>query len=115
MHLVTDHSPDVQKMSYHLLQRATHKLTEHFVIEAGVDTEGVVKAELPAELLDVLRQSLSVGGDLDLDDTSGLRNQEVSGYLLAWMITFDLFVDAVSMFAYVLKVTRLTSDVVTES
>jgi len=99
-------------MSYHLLQRAAHKLTEHFVIEAGVDTEGVVNAELPAELLAVLQQSL---GDFDLDDTSNSRNQKVSGYLLAWMITFDLFVDAVSNFTHVLKATRLTSDVVTES
>ncbi|KAL4073539.1 hypothetical protein J3A83DRAFT_4370818 [Scleroderma citrinum] len=94
LHLITDHSSDVQKMSYHYLQRAAHKLTEHFVIEAGVDTEDVVEVELPIELLTTLQQSLGVRGELELDATSSSRNQEVSGYLLAWMITFDLFTNA---------------------
>lgn len=82
-------------MGYHLLRNAARKRTEHYVIEAGVDTEDVVKPELPPELLAMLQQSLSSGEMLNLDDQSIPRNKEMSGYLLAWMITFDLFTDAV--------------------
>lgn len=84
-------------MGYHLLHNAARKRTEHFVIEAGVDTEHVVKPELPHELLAILKQSLGSGEVLDLGEQSILRNKEVSGYLLAWMITFDLFIDAVRL------------------
>jgi hypothetical protein len=82
-------------MGYHLLQNAARKRTEHYVIESAVDTEDVVKPELPTELLAILQQSLGAGEALDLDDQSTARNLEVSGYLLAWMTTFDLFIDAV--------------------
>lgn len=82
-------------MGYHLLTNAARKRTEHYVIEAGVDTEDAVKPELPLELLAILQQSLSAGEVLDLNEQSIARNKEVSGYLLAWMIVFDLFTDAV--------------------
>ncbi|KAH0834818.1 hypothetical protein J3R83DRAFT_10427 [Lanmaoa asiatica] len=93
-HLLEDQSQDVQRMGYHLLHNAARKRTEHYVVEAGVDTEDVVKPELPPELFTILQQSLSSGEVLDLDEQSISRNKEVSGYLLAWMITFDLFTDA---------------------
>ncbi|KAJ7249410.1 hypothetical protein C8J57DRAFT_1239861 [Mycena rebaudengoi] len=89
-HLLADPSVDVQKMTYQLLHVASRKRTEHFVIEAGVDVEAVVKADLPLELLDILQTSLNFGqGDiLDLDEST------VFGYLLGWMVVFDLFIDA---------------------
>ncbi|KAG6330843.1 hypothetical protein ID866_8246 [Astraeus odoratus] len=93
-HLLTDYSPDVQKMSYQLLQRAAHKLTEHFVIEAGVDTEGVINPELPGELVAILQQTLSTGDAPSSQDAPTSADLEVSGYLLAWMVTFDLFAGA---------------------
>ncbi|KAJ7636847.1 hypothetical protein FB45DRAFT_907475 [Roridomyces roridus] len=89
-HLLTDPSIEVQKMTYQLLGVAARKRTEHFVIEAGVDVDAVVKAELPLELLDILQTSLnSHQGDLlELDEST------VFGYLLGWMVVFDLFTDA---------------------
>ncbi|KAJ6608207.1 hypothetical protein B0H10DRAFT_2068569 [Mycena sp. CBHHK59/15] len=89
-HLLADPSVDVQKMTYQILQVAARKRTEHFVIESGVDVEGVVKADLPLELLDILQTSLNFNqGDL-LD----INESIVFGYLLGWMVVFDLFVDA---------------------
>ncbi|EIN09055.1 hypothetical protein PUNSTDRAFT_102600 [Punctularia strigosozonata HHB-11173 SS5] len=84
-HLVMDPSTDVQKMSYQLLQEAARKRTEFLVVEAGVDTEGTFKAELPQELVILL--SSVAGGD-------GPEEQNRFGYLLAWMLAFDLFTDA---------------------
>ncbi|KIK18819.1 hypothetical protein PISMIDRAFT_14102 [Pisolithus microcarpus 441] len=92
-HLLADNSPEVQKMGYHLLQSAASKFTEHLVIEAGVDTEGTFKCELPEELLAVLRQDLRTGEGFD-EDMLDSRNLEVSGCLLAWMVVFDLFIGA---------------------
>lgn len=98
-HLLGDQSQEVQRMGYHLLHNAAQKRTEHYVIEAGVDTEDVVKPELPLELLAVLQRSLGSGEVPGLDEQSIPRNKEVSGCLLAWMITFDLFTDAVRICA----------------
>lgn len=84
-------------MGYHLLTNAARKLTEHYVIDAGVDTEDVVKPELPLELLTILQQNLGSGEVLDLDEQSTAHNKEVSGYLIAWMVTLDLFIDAVGI------------------
>ncbi|KAI6132629.1 hypothetical protein EDD16DRAFT_1821414 [Pisolithus croceorrhizus] len=92
-HLLADNSPDVQKMGYRLLQSAASKFTEHLVIEAGVDTEGTFKSELPEELLTVLRQDLRTGEGFD-EDMPDSRNLEVSSCLLAWMVVFDLFIGA---------------------
>ena len=41
-------------MAYQVLQGAAAKRTEHLVIESAVDTEDEFKAELPAELLELL-------------------------------------------------------------
>ncbi|KAJ7746502.1 hypothetical protein DFH07DRAFT_591586 [Mycena maculata] len=89
-HLLADPSVDVQKMTYQLLGVAARKRTEHFVIEAGVDVDAVVKADLPLELLDILQTSLNLsqGDPLDLEEST------VFGYLLGWMVVFDLFTDA---------------------
>ncbi|KAJ7702616.1 hypothetical protein B0H16DRAFT_1394969 [Mycena metata] len=89
-HLLGDPSADVQKMAYQLLTVAARKRTEHFVIEAGVDVDAVVKADLPLELLDILQTSLN----LDQGDLLDLDESVVFGYLLGWMVVFDLFVDA---------------------
>lgn len=55
-------------MSYQLLQEAARKRTEFLVVEAGVDTEGTFKAELPQELIDLL--SNFVGGEGAEDQVS---------------------------------------------
>jgi hypothetical protein len=70
-HLLTDPSVDVQKMTYQLLTVAARKRTEHFVIEAGVDVDATVKADLPLELLEILQTSLNFyhGDLLDLDES----------------------------------------------
>ncbi|KAJ6469367.1 hypothetical protein C8R45DRAFT_837446 [Mycena sanguinolenta] len=89
-HLLADPSVDVQKMTYQLLTVAARKRTEHFVVEAGVDVDAIVKADLPLELLDILQTNLNLNQDdpLDLDESI------VFGYLLGWMVVFDLFSDA---------------------
>lgn len=56
-HLLGDAPGESQKLSYGLLKAAAHQRTENLVIEAGVDTEDVVKAELPAELILILEQT----------------------------------------------------------
>ncbi|KAI0371298.1 hypothetical protein BV20DRAFT_1035310 [Pilatotrama ljubarskyi] len=86
-HLVTDGSVNVQRMAYQLLHEAAKKYTEELVIEAAVDTEGSMKIELPLELLDILQRNVN---QEDVDEYS----QEWFGYLLAWMVTLDLFTDA---------------------
>jgi hypothetical protein len=60
-HLILDSSTNVQKTAYQFLQGAARKRTEHLVIEAGVDTEGTVKADLPVEILDILQRTISSG------------------------------------------------------
>ncbi|KAG2130479.1 hypothetical protein BD769DRAFT_1452567 [Suillus cothurnatus] len=97
-HLLVDPSYEVQRMGYSLLQRAARKRTEHFVIESAVDTEDNFSAELPAELLAILQSNFTSAeafDDYESDDEIDLSElYKVSGYLLAWMIMFDLFIDA---------------------
>ncbi|TFY57346.1 hypothetical protein EVG20_g8587, partial [Dentipellis fragilis] len=85
-HLLSDPSIDVQKMAYDLLREAANKRTEHVVIESAVEAESTVRPELPPELVALLQQSLDW---LDEHDES-----VVFGYLLSWMVTFDLFANA---------------------
>jgi E3 ubiquitin-protein ligase listerin len=114
-HLIQDPSPTVQKKAFQLLQAAAKKRTEYFVIEAAVDTEGVVKAELPIELMMILQREMQFGFGFDEDIDGGEKggegeetgmeedqNGHLFGYLLAWMLVFDLFQDAVglSLFIY---------------
>lgn len=106
-HLVTDGSVDVQRMAYQLLQEAAKKYTEELVVEAAVDTEDAVKSELPPELLDILQRTLNLEGGEEYGEvhrSSWLRlrdsliiSQGWFGYILAWMVTFDLFSGAVSL------------------
>ena len=56
------------KLAYELLWEAAHKRTEHLVIEAGVDTEFVIKSVLPWELVLLLQQSLDV---VDIEEDPG--------------------------------------------
>lgn len=97
-------------MAYQLLQAAAKKRTEYFVIEAAVDTEGVVKAELPIELMMILQREMQFGFGLDEDIDGGGEGEETRmeedqngqlfGYLLAWMLVFDLFQDAVGQTSF---------------
>ncbi|KAF9255353.1 hypothetical protein L218DRAFT_1008664 [Marasmius fiardii PR-910] len=87
-HLLSDPSVDVQKMAYKLLQQVAKKRTEHLVVEAGMDTEDKFKAELPHELLVALQQQSS---DFNLGEID--QEQNMFGYLLGWMLLFDLFID----------------------
>lgn len=106
-HLIDDPSYVVQKMAYQLLKAAARKRTEYFVIEAGVDTESVVQAVLPAELLDIILRQMDFGerGNGD-EEEAGEQTQNIFGYLLGWMLVFDLFQDAVSIHIFL---TRLAS------
>lgn len=61
-------------MAYELLREAAHKRTEHLVIEAGVDTESVVKSVLPWELVLLLQQSLDIV-DIEEDLSSVSRGR----------------------------------------
>ena len=115
-HLIQDPSPTVQKKAYQLLQAAAKKRTEYFVIEAAVDTEGVVKAELPIELMMILQREMQFGFNIDEDIGDGeeggegeetrmeeeYQTRHLFGYLLAWMLVFDLFQDAVGQTLFVL-------------
>ena len=105
-YLLFDSSTSVQQMAYELLREAAHKRTEHLVIEAGVDTESVVRSLLPWELVSLLQQSLdivdveedpsSVRPKLLLVDISQPPLQRTFGSLLGWMIVLDLYTNAVS-------------------
>ncbi|KAG5352362.1 hypothetical protein C0989_002683 [Termitomyces sp. Mn162] len=83
-HLVLDPSAEVQKMAYHFLALAAKKRTEYLVIEAGVDSEGTVNMDLSGDLLNLLQRNVFVE-DAQSDSSN------VFGYLLAWMLLFDLF------------------------
>ncbi|PCH44774.1 hypothetical protein WOLCODRAFT_145160 [Wolfiporia cocos MD-104 SS10] len=85
-HLVMDTSVEVQKSAYSILREVARKYTEHMVIEAAVDTEVATRIELPVELIKILVRS----PDPSLDPES----EPLTGYCLAWMLTFDLFSDA---------------------
>lgn len=100
-HLLTDPSYEVQRMGYSLLHKAARKRTEYFVIESAVDTEDNVSAEIPAELLAILQSNLPLAEGFHDSESDNVEMDlselyAVSGYLLAWMIMFDLFIDAVS-------------------
>ena len=73
-YLIFDPSTSVQQMAYELLREAAHKRTEHLVIEAGVDTESVVKSVLPWELVSLLQQSLDIV-DIEEDLSSVSRRR----------------------------------------
>ncbi|KAJ3861751.1 hypothetical protein EV359DRAFT_46545 [Lentinula novae-zelandiae] len=81
------------QLAYQILYKAAKKRTEYFVLEAGVDTEGKVKAQLPEELLVLLQQSVDLDIDAENADIDGDREHEIFGYLLSWMLFFDSFVD----------------------
>lgn len=98
-HLLTDPSYEVQRMGYSLLHKAARKRTEYFVIESAVDTEDNVSAEIPAELLAILQSNLALAEGFHDSESDNVEMDlselyAVSGYLLAWMIMFDLFIDA---------------------
>ncbi|KDR72553.1 hypothetical protein GALMADRAFT_752797 [Galerina marginata CBS 339.88] len=94
-HLIEDTSPVVQKMAYQLLKAAAKKRTEYFIIEAGVDTEATVQATLPPELLEIISRQIHFGDGGTLEDEEGSdQTQNLFGYLLGWMLVFDLFQDA---------------------
>jgi E3 ubiquitin-protein ligase listerin len=69
-HLVMDSSVDVQKMSFQLLREAARKRTEYLVVEAGVDTEGTFKAELPQEMVVILSSLQGIDAEAQVQSTS---------------------------------------------
>lgn len=71
-YILTDSSVDVQKMIYPFLHEAAKKRTEYLVIEAGVDADNVVEAQLPTELVNILRQSSTLEGD-DQEQNENVR------------------------------------------
>ncbi|KAJ4467014.1 hypothetical protein J3R30DRAFT_3579883 [Lentinula aciculospora] len=80
------------QLAYQILHKAAKKRTEHFVLEAGVDLEGKVEAQLPKELVVLLQRSLNM--DIDVEEgLNGDREHDIFVYLLGWMLFFDLFVD----------------------
>lgn len=94
VHLIMDTSFEVQKMAYKLLSGAARKRTEYYVIEAAVEIESQVKAELPNELLGIVQHIIPVAAG---DEASDEHERVEFGYLLAWMLVFDSFQDAVSI------------------
>ncbi|PBK68595.1 hypothetical protein ARMSODRAFT_958257 [Armillaria solidipes] len=88
-HLVMDTGTEVQKKAYILLQQAAYKRTQHLVVEAAVDAENTFKAELPPELLSILQQTINFD-----DAEPSEHSNNIFGYLLGWMIVFDLFFDS---------------------
>ena len=115
-HLIQDPSPTVQKKAYQILQLAAKKRTEYFVIEAAVDTEGAVQAELPIELMAIVQRDMQFGFGLDGGEGGGEeeeamreeeQNHHLFGYLLAWMLIFDLFQDAVGQNSFMSKSTLI--------
>ena len=89
-HLVTDASESVPQMAYKMLREAASKRTEYLVLEASVETEDPVSLDLPEELLQLLQNSFL---DEEIDERA--HNNHIFGYLLTWMLVFDLFADAV--------------------
>lgn len=75
-------------MAYQLLSETARKRTEYLVIESAVDTEQTFIADIPLELLSLLDDAPI----LDQDET---QPKTMFGYLLGWMVLFDLFKDAV--------------------
>lgn len=88
IHLLSDPSTSVQKISYGILREAAKRYTEHLIIEAGVDLEEQVKCELPGELVSFLQNSV------DLHDPASETAAITFGTLISWMVLFDLFEDA---------------------
>ncbi|KAI0084737.1 hypothetical protein BDY19DRAFT_969852 [Irpex rosettiformis] len=88
-HLVTDASESVPQMAYKMLREAANKRTEYLVVETSVDTEDSISLDLPEELVQLLQNSFL---DEEIDERE--HNHHVFGYLLAWMLVFDLFANA---------------------
>lgn len=90
-HLLQDSSVDNQKLAYFLLRQAASKRTEHLVLEAAVETQDTDTTTilLPLELLDMMQMNVSLEG-------TNIETGETLSFLLAWMLCFDSFVDAVS-------------------
>ena len=87
-HLLFDPSTSVQKMAYELLREAAHKRTEHLVIEAGVDTESIVRSLLPLELISLLQQTLDI---VDIEEDSGqVRPDAVGSLFSSWAVINDI-------------------------
>lgn len=106
-HLLTDSSVEVQKMAYQLLHEAAKKRTEYLVIEFGVDSEDIVEAQLPTELINILQQHLNPGDGFEYNESVRpqrhiwslplIFRQSILGYLVGWLLAFDLFTDAVGL------------------
>lgn len=77
-----DSSQNVQQMAYHMLREAAVKYTEHVVVEAAVDTDAVIKPELPSELIDILHRSIEL-----VDQGEDLHGQVRGHYATSFQLT----------------------------
>ena len=82
----------------------------------------MVKAELPIELMMILQREMhfdfntdeKIGGEENVSEGEEFRmeeevqNRHLFGYLLAWMLVFDLFQDAVGQILLILILSKLT-------
>ena len=80
-HLLRDSSTEVQKMAYQHLHEAAKKRTEYLVIETGVDTEDMIQAELPVELIDILQQTFDQADGLEQNDNVRIPRKPDSAVL----------------------------------
>lgn len=100
-HLLVDPSLEVQITAHELLHHASKPYTENVVLEAELSTDTNVKPALPNELMRIIEEN-EVESDKVWIPTGKYWNsvdlliQSVLSHLLAWMIVFDLFTDAVS-------------------
>lgn len=93
-HLVTDASEEVPRMAYKMLREAAKKRTEYLVVEASIDSDEPVQLDLPLELVQLLQNNFV---EVDEDVAERAHNHSLFGYLLTWMLVFDLFTNAVSV------------------
>lgn len=97
IHLLDDvSSVENQKMAYNVLHLAALRRTEYLVLEAEAGAAGgaeeeeqQVTIELPKELVVMIHNVVKLEGE------NGENGRDPLAYLLAWMVVFDMFTDAV--------------------
>ena len=70
----------MQRLAYGVLCVAAKKFTEHLVVEAGVDTESLIKPEIPGELISLLQTPLDHGITEPDEKTGHVRSASVDSY-----------------------------------
>ncbi|TFK17269.1 hypothetical protein FA15DRAFT_567907, partial [Coprinopsis marcescibilis] len=91
-HLITDPSTEVQKMAYQLLKTAAERIMEYLVIEEESDKKDDQPALLPVELVNILQRDVTFVPGTGEDEEE--YEQNVFGWMLAWLLLFNLFKNA---------------------